>query len=104
MLEKEDIEEIFEMYFMGMAPHEINKKFQAYGVGSKDGKPFQKYKVPQIDVIHILESPAVVGKEIITKEMFDMVQKLLELDRLTDESGIKLSRMEQIYTILDWNV
>ena len=45
-----------------------------------------------------------VGKEIITKEMFDMVQKLLELDRLNDESIIKLSRMEQIYTILDGHV
>ena len=103
MLTREDIEDIFEMYFMGMTPDEINKKFQEYGVGIKDGKVFQEY-VPKIDVIHILESPAVVGKEIITKEMFEMVQKLLELDRLNDESPVKLSRMEQIYTILDWPV
>jgi len=34
--------------------------------------------------------------------MFDMVQELLELDRLNDKNVIKLSRMEQIYTILDW--
>jgi hypothetical protein len=31
-----------------------------------------------------------------------MVQELLELDRLNDKNVIKLSRMEQIYTILDW--
>lgn len=84
-----------------MTPNEINKNFQEYGVGTKDEKPFQEYKVPQIDVIHILENPTVVGKEIITKEMFDMVQKLLELDKLNDNSLIKLSKMEQIYTILD---
>ena len=34
-------------------------------------------------------------------EKFDMVQKLIELDKFNDESEIKLSRMEQIYTILD---
>jgi hypothetical protein len=32
----------------------------------------------------------------------NMVQELLELDRLNDKNVIKLSRMEQIYTILDW--
>ena len=102
MLERQDIEDIFQMYFMGMTLNEINKKFQECGVGTKGGKPFQEYKVPQIVVIHILESSAVVGKEVITKEMFDMVRKLLELDRLNDENIIKLSRMEQIYTVLDW--
>ncbi len=33
---------------------------------------------------------------------YNMVQELLELDRLNDKNVIKLSRMEQIYTILDW--
>lgn len=42
-----------------------------------------------------------VGKGIVTVEMFNMVQKLIELDKFNDESEIKLSRMEQIYTILD---
>lgn len=101
MLKREDIEDIFEMYFLGMSPDEINEEFQEYGLGVKDGKVFQEYDVPEIDVIQILQSPAVIGKGIITKEMFDMVQKLLELDQLNDESEIKLSRIEQIYTILD---
>lgn len=104
MLTREDIEDIFEMYIMRMTPVEINQKFQEYGVSIQDGKPFQQYNVPKIDVIHILESPAVVGKEIITKEMFEMVHKLLELDKLNDKNPIKLSRLEQIYTILDWPV
>jgi hypothetical protein len=55
-----------------------------------------------MDVVQILKNYAVVGKKIITQEMFDMVQELLELDRLNDKNVIKLSRMEQIYTILDW--
>jgi len=101
MLTREDIEDIFEMYFMGMSPDEINDEFQGYGVGVKDGKIYQEYEVPKIDVVHILQSPAVVGKGIVTVEMFDMVQKLIELDKFNDESEIKLSRMEQIYTILD---
>ena len=101
MLTREDIEDIFEMYFMGMSPDEINDEFQGYGVGVKDGKIYQEYEVPKIDVVQILQSPAVVGKGIVTVEMFDMVQKLIELDKFNDESEIKLSRMEQIYTILD---
>lgn len=38
MLEREDIEDIFEMYFMGMTPDEINQKFQEYGIGMRDNK------------------------------------------------------------------
>ena len=102
MLEREDIEDIFEMYFMGMTPDEINQKFQEYGIGMRDNKPFQEYEIPEMDVVQILKNYAVVGKKIITQEMFDMVQELLELDRLNDKNVIKLSRMEQIYTILDW--
>lgn len=101
MLTREDIEDVFEMYFMGMTPDEINGKFQEYSLGVEDGKVFQEYEVPEIDVLQILQNPAVVGKGIITKEMYDTVQKLVKLDRLNDENEIKLSRIEQIYTILD---
>lgn len=42
MLTREDIEDIFEMYFMGMSPDEINDEFQGYGFGVKDGKIYQE--------------------------------------------------------------
>ena len=68
MLEREDIEDIFEMYFMGMTPDEINQKFQEYGIGIRDNKPFQEYQIPEMDVVQILKNYAVVGKKIITQE------------------------------------